>query len=71
MIIDAIAHRYHVLPSEVMARADTLDYVVMDVAQTWHNYQQEKAMAKSQGRPPPAPPMPLNKLQDMMERVKR
>jgi hypothetical protein len=70
-MLDSVATRYHLLPSEVMARADTLDLMVMDVAQGWHHYQQRVADARNQGLPPPAPDIPLNKLQEMLERVRR
>ena len=71
MILDGIATRYHLLPSEVLARSDVLDYIVLDVATTWHNYQQEVATARANNRPPPPPPMSINKMQEMMERVRR
>ena len=66
-----MATRYHQLPSEVMAKADTLDYYVMDVSMSYQHWQRERADAKAQGRAPKAPEIPLNKLQDMMERVRR
>jgi hypothetical protein len=70
-MLDAIATRYHVLPSEVVSRADTLDYFVMDVSMSYHRLQQERADAKAHGRAPPPQDLPLNKLQEMMERVRR
>lgn len=69
-MIDAIATRYHLLPSEVIMRADTLDVAVMDMAQSWHNYKMECAQAEAQGKPKPAPKMSVNKLQAMMDAVK-
>lgn len=70
-MLDAIGTRYHLLPSEVVSRADTLDYYVMDVSMSYQRLQQERAEAKAHGRPPPAQDLPLNKLQEMMERVRR
>lgn len=70
-MLDAIGTRYHLLPSEVMARADTLDYMVMDVSMSYQRLQQQRADAKANGQPPPAQDLPLNKLQEMMERVRR
>ena len=32
VMLDAMAVRYHVLPSQVLVLGDTLDYYVMDVA---------------------------------------
>ena len=66
-----MATRYHLLPSEVLARADTLDLLVLDVAQTWHDQQVQQANARASGQQPPAPDIPVNKLQEMLERVRR
>jgi len=66
-----MATRYHQLPSEVIAKGDTLDYYVMDVAMSYQHWQRERAEAKAQGRAPTAPAIPINKLQEMMERVRR
>ena len=63
--------RYHLLPSQVLDRADTLDYFVMDVATSYHRHQQEVADARANGRPAPAPQIPINTLQEMIERVRR
>lgn len=41
--IGALAKTYHLLPSEVAARATTFDIMVMDVMATWEDYQQKKA----------------------------
>lgn len=71
LLLDSLATRYHQLPSQVLAHADTLDYYVMDVSMSYHNYQRERAEAQAQGRPPTAPAIPVNKLQEMMERVRR
>ena len=70
-MLDAIATRYHVLPSTVMSTADTLDYYVMDVANSYHQYQQGQAERKRSGQPPPAPALSINKMQEMIERVRR
>lgn len=72
MILDVLASRYGLLPSEVLARGDTLDYLVFDVAESYRQYQRELADAKSKGLPPPAPKdLTVNKLQDMIEKVRR
>jgi len=59
----------------VLTQADTLDFLVMDVAQAWERYQHEqaekKAKAKAQGLPPPAPDIPINTLQAAIERVRK
>lgn len=41
--IGALAKTYHLLPSEVVARATTFDIMVMDVMATWEDYQHKKA----------------------------
>ncbi len=69
-MLDTMAQRYHLLPSEIMRRADTLDMYVLDVAMSWHRYQQEVAQAQQEGRPPPAPDLTINKMKEMIERVR-
>jgi hypothetical protein len=44
--------------------------MVMDVVMAYTRYEQEKADNKRQGLPPPGPEIPLNTLQEMIERVK-
>ncbi len=44
MMLDTMAERYGMLPSEVMERASTFDLFVCDTAIGYRNYQQEKAM---------------------------
>ena len=66
-----MAQRYGVLPSQVLLHGDTIDYFVMDVAMAWHDYQHAKEDAKSRGLPPPAPRgLTVNKMQEMIERVR-
>jgi hypothetical protein len=43
MLIDTMAERYGLLPSEVMLRANTFDVFVVDTAIGYRNYLQEKA----------------------------
>jgi len=70
-VLDSLAYRYKLLPSEVLARADTLDYMVMDVSVSWERLQRERAEAKSRGVAPPAPALSINKMKEMVERVRR
>jgi len=67
--LDTMASRYHVLPSEIMKRGDTLDVLVLDTALTWHSEQNKQAQAKAEGKPA-TPNIPVNKLKEMMEAVK-
>jgi hypothetical protein len=59
------------LPSQVLATADTLDFMVMDVVLAYNKYEQDKNENKRKGLPPPAPNIPINTLQEMVERVKK
>ena len=69
-MLDAVAQRYGCLPSEVVRRSDTLDLHVLDIARSWENYQREQQEAKHNGKPL-SQDIPVNTLQEMMERVKR
>ena len=71
VVLDNLATRYHLLPSQVLATADTLDFLVMDVVLAYNRYEQDKADAKRKGVAPTAPNLPLNTLQEMVERVKK
>jgi len=56
------------LPSQLMREADTLDIHIINTATAWEQYQAEKANA-GKGIAP-APTIPVEKLQQMMDRVK-
>jgi len=66
-----MATRYHILPSDVLRKADTLDMLVMDVASSWHHQQTEKARAEAEGRPMKSDHIPASKLKEMIEQVKK
>lgn len=65
-----MATRYHLLPTTVLSQADSLDYYVMDVAMSYQRYLQDKEDAKTSGRAPTAPNLTVNKMQEMIERVR-
>ena len=44
MLIDTIAERYGLLPSEVLTRANTFDVFIVDAAVGYRNTLQERAM---------------------------
>jgi hypothetical protein len=69
-MLDGLATRYHLLPSEVLCRADTLDVLVMEVAMNWHNQQMERHRAKAEGKST-APKLPQDQLKAMIDAVKR
>ena len=70
MLLDSLASRYHLLPSEVLRRGDTLDILVLDTALQWHRMKEEEARAKYEGKPM-VPKMPVNKLQEMLNGVRQ
>jgi hypothetical protein len=47
ILIDTMAERYGMLPSEVMQRANTFDVFVADTAIGYRNYLTDKANGKS------------------------
>ena len=70
-MLDNLATRYHLLPSQVLQQADSLDVMVMDVAEAWARYRQEQQQARDSGQAPPAPNLSINKMQDMIKRVRQ
>jgi len=70
-VLDNLATRYHLLPSQVLSTADTLDFMVMDVVLAYNRYQEGKADAQRKGVAPPVPNIPLNTLEEMIKRTKR
>jgi hypothetical protein len=69
-MLDSLAHRYKLLPSEVIQRGDTLDVLVMETTLQWQRRQRELAEAKSSGKAPPAAKLTQQQMLDMMKRVK-
>lgn len=71
LVLDNLATRYHLLPSQVLSTADTLDFLVMDVVLSYQKYEQDKADATKKGVAPAIPKIPLNTLQEMIDKVKQ
>lgn len=46
MMIDTMAERYKLLPSEVLNRASTFDLYVLDAAVSYQNHQHKKQSGK-------------------------
>ena len=69
LLVDSLATRYYKLPSEIIRSSDTIDVLVMDAAVSWSRYMEDQQQAKRDGRPP-APQIPVNKLQEMMREAK-
>lgn len=68
-MLDALASRYHKLPSEILRGSDTLDILVFDVAVSWQRHQEEIARAQAEGKPAPAK-LTIDQMKDMIAKVK-
>lgn len=44
LMIDGLAKRYGLLPSEVLNKCNTLDLYIMDAAMSFENFHHKKAM---------------------------
>lgn len=69
-MVDALASRYHLLPSEVLAKADSVDIYIMDAALTYRKYMEEDELHKHGKGPKPVPVMPQEKLKEILDRVR-
>lgn len=63
LTLDNLAHRYNCLPSEALARATTLDLMVLDLGAKWSNYQTE--MSQNGGKKP----LPRLSQQQMLDMI--
>lgn len=68
LLLDTMASRYNLLPSEILRRGDTLDVLVLDTAMSWHAEQQRQAQSRDGSQT--APHIPVNKLKDMIAKVR-
>tara|TARA_R100001086_G_scaffold221456_1_gene138701 strand:+ start:1152 stop:1358 length:207 start_codon:yes stop_codon:yes gene_type:complete len=64
-MFDAMAQRYGVLPSHLLKQGDSFDLMIIDVAMTYEQMQQNKANKKVD-----MSMYDQNELQSMMDRVK-
>ena len=71
LLIDAIASRYHCLPSRVLQEGDTFDVFIINSALDIQQYQQRVAEAEREGKPKPPPRLSQETLKAMLERVKK
>ncbi len=46
-----MATRYHLLPSQVLCQADSLDVLIMDTALGYQTAKQKEAMSKADNKP--------------------
>jgi hypothetical protein len=65
--IDTLGKRYGMLPSEVLARANTFDLYIMDAALTFENYHHKKSMNNGID---PIPDYTPDELQAMFDKTK-
>jgi hypothetical protein len=68
LMLDSMAQRYSCLPSDILAKGDTLDLTIMTTAIHWHNERQKRqeqglAMPSNHGYSTEA-------LQDMLKRAR-
>lgn len=45
-MVDAMAERYCMLPSDVLSKGSTLDLLIFDASSSYRTYQQNKASGK-------------------------
>lgn len=65
--LDALATRYHILPSEALDRATTFDLWIMDAATSYQDYMRKKA--ENGGKDPVSQPTQEQMLK-MIQRVR-
>lgn len=70
-MLDSLATRYHLLPSEVLQRADSLDLMVYDVAVSYERHLREQARRQESGATPAVPEVSVNTMQQMLDKVRR
>jgi len=70
LLIDAVATRYHCLPSELLRRGDTFDVFVINTILEHQQYQAEVEQAKAEGRPVPPKKLSQEQMKAMIERVR-
>ena len=51
--LDNLAARYHLLPSEALARASTFDLKVLDVSAKWERHKHRVASGEEPAKKPP------------------
>lgn len=66
--LDNLAHRYNCLPSEALARATTLDLMVLDVGARWANKKHNEANGKKEETV--TPKLSVEEMKSMIDRVR-
>ena len=70
VMMDMMAHRYGCLPSHILKHSDSFDVWVFETSQAYQDWHHKMEQAKSGKGPLPSPDIPINKLQEMMDKVK-
>lgn len=69
-MLDTIASRYHCLPSEVVARADTFDIFIVNTALGLHaKAREEEERRNHRSGPPPTPRLTKEQMEAMLASV--
>jgi hypothetical protein len=68
-LLDSLANRYKLLPSEVLLKADTLDVLVADAAISFYNHTMQQQQAKSENKAAPVD-LPVSKLREILDRAR-
>ena len=68
--VDWVSKRYGMLPSEFIARGNSLDIMIADLGVSYENHINKKAEAKSKGKVGPAPDLSQDEMQKMLSRVR-
>ena len=64
--LDNLAHRYGLLPSEVIARATTFDLYVIDLSARYERHRTDLA----EGKAAPAPKLTQNQMLEMIRQAR-
>lgn len=68
LTLDNLAHRYNLLPSEAICRANTFDLFVLDVSARWSNRREQIANGSEPATAKPQ--LSQEQMQAMIDRVR-
>lgn len=73
LTVDNLASRYGLLPSEVLARADTYDLEVLGASVKWEHHKRQESERKVPGMkgPPPIPDLSQEELLNIVTKAKK
>ena len=70
-MIDGVARRSSVLPTELLAHGSSFDITVAETAQRYENYLNKTAEARAKGVAPPAPVLSEKQMLAMVEKARK